>query len=222
MSGPGRFQALIFDMDGVLLDSEPYYYRAVNLLLAEHGHILSEDAYCRLVGTSGRYASAWIVTHFRLPYSAEDWQARYQEAVLRALAEPLEPLPGARELIAAARLRGLLLGLASASPDAWIEAILRGLGLTEAFDVIVSGTMVEQGKPAPDIFLLAAARLGVPAESCLVIEDSAPGIRAARAAGMFTVQLRATSYAAPPLPEADLVLTSLRAFPLTLLDRRPS
>lgn len=222
MSDPGRFPALMFDRDGVLLDSEPRSYQAVNLLLAEHGSILSEDASFHLVGTTGRSASAWISDHVRLPSRVEDGQARSQEAVFQARAEPLEPLPGARERIAAARSRGLLLGLASASPDAGIEALLRGLGPAPAFAPLVSGTLVEHGTPAPDMVLLVAARLGVPAASWSVREDAEPGVRAARAAGMVPVQLRATSAAAPPLPDADFVLTSLRAFPLPLLERRPS
>jgi beta-phosphoglucomutase-like phosphatase (HAD superfamily) len=76
---------------------------------------------------------------------------------------------------------------------------------------------VERGKPAPDVYLLAASRLGVAPESCLVIEDSIPGVQAAKAAGMFVVQLRATEQAASPLAESDLVLEDLHDFPLSFL-----
>ena len=220
MTEVARFQAIIFDMDGVLIDSEPRYFRAVNALLEEHGVALTDEEYFGLIGTTGRHTWQWIMDRFRLPHPYETWRDRYDKVVLEVLAEPAEPLPGVRELIEVAARRGLPIGLASSSRLSWIQAILRGLGLSDTFNAIVHGGMVEHGKPAPDIFLLTAERLGVPPEACVVIEDSQPGVQAANAAGMFTVQLRATAHAAAPLPQADLVLESLEDFPLSLLDGR--
>jgi HAD superfamily hydrolase (TIGR01509 family) len=114
----------------------------------------------------------------------------------------------------------LPIGLASSSWPAWIEALLGGIGLQGCFDATVSASMVPHPKPAPDIYLLAAERLGVPPTDCIAIEDTPTGLASAQAAGMLTVQVRAASTAFPPLPPADLVLDTLESFDLLLLTER--
>jgi beta-phosphoglucomutase-like phosphatase (HAD superfamily) len=99
----------------------------------------------------------------------------------------------------------------------WMEALLTGLGLNEAFDALVSATMVEHPKPAPDIYLEAARRLDTPPQRCIAIEDTPTGLASAKAAGMRTVQVRASSTAWEPLGDADVVLSTLTDFDLTLL-----
>jgi beta-phosphoglucomutase-like phosphatase (HAD superfamily) len=99
-----------------------------------------------------------------------------------------------------------------------VDATLRGLGLQDAFGAVVSASEVGSAKPAPDLFLTAATRLRVPPGRCLVLEDTGPGIAAAKAAGMFAVQLRAASTALPPLPDADLVLDAVSDFDLSLVE----
>jgi beta-phosphoglucomutase-like phosphatase (HAD superfamily) len=98
-----------------------------------------------------------------------------------------------------------------------VDATLRGLGLARAFDATVSASEVRAAKPAPDLFLEAARRIEVAPERCLAVEDTPPGLRAAKAAGMYAVQLRASSTAQPPQPEADLVLDTLADFDLSLV-----
>jgi beta-phosphoglucomutase-like phosphatase (HAD superfamily) len=107
--------------------------------------------------------------------------------------------------------------LASASLRQWVDATLRGLGLEGAFAATVSASEVRTGKPAPDLFLEAARLIEVPPQRCLAVEDTPPGLRAAKAAGMFAVQVRGSSTAQPPQPEADLVLDSLTDFDLSLV-----
>ena len=128
-----------------------------------------------------------------------------------------EPLPGVRELLGDLREHGVPIAVASSSLPSWIEALLGGLGLREAFDALVSATMVEHPKPAPDIYLEAARRLATPPERCIAIEDTPTGLASAKAAGMLTVQVRASSTAWEPLPEADIVLRTLREFDLRLV-----
>src|SRR5262249_5685491 len=106
----------------------------------------------------------------------------------------------------------------SSSWIAWVEALLTGIGLRDSFAVVASATEVEHAKPAPDLYLLAADRLGVNPAGCLAIEDTPTGLAAAKAAGMFAGQVRSASTAFPPIPEADLVLDSLLDFDLNLLD----
>jgi HAD superfamily hydrolase (TIGR01509 family) len=212
------FRAVIFDLDGVLWDGEPLYHEAFNLVLEPHGYRVSDDDYSEIIGLSVEAAWHWVHHRFDLTASPDGFLRAYNEAVLHLLQRPVEPLPGVRPLIDTLRRRGVPMGLASASLRPWVDATLRGLGLQDAFDAVVSGSEVSNGKPAPDPFLAAAARLGVPPDRCLVVEDTGPGIAAAKAAGMFAVQLCAASTALPPLPDADLVLESLSDFDLSLLD----
>jgi beta-phosphoglucomutase-like phosphatase (HAD superfamily) len=103
----------------------------------------------------------------------------------------------------------------------WMDALLRGIGLRDAFDALASATEVAHPKPAPDLYLLAASKLGVPPEACVAIEDTPTGLRAARAAGMYGVQVRASSTAFPPLDLADAVIDTLYDFDLSLLGLNP-
>jgi HAD superfamily hydrolase (TIGR01509 family) len=143
--------------------------------------------------------------------------ADYDVALCRLLAQVSKPLPGVRELVDALQERGVPFALASSSWPGWIEALLGGVGLSEAFRVRVSAMMVANPKPAPDIYLEAASKLGVDSEHCIAIEDTPTGLKAAKGAGMLCVQSRSASTAFPPQTDADIVLDSLRDFDLTLL-----
>ena len=212
------FRAVIFDLDGVLWDGEPLYHEAFNVILEPYGVRVSDDDYRQIIGTSVGAAWDWVRRRFQLTASPDGVLRAYNEAVLRLLEQPFEPLPGVRSLIDTLRRRGVPMGVATASLRPWADATLRGLGLQDAFGVVVSASEVRNAKPAPDLFLAAAERLGVSPNRCLVVEDTAPGIAAAKAAGMFAIQLRAASTALPPLPDADLVLDSFTDFDLSLLD----
>jgi HAD superfamily hydrolase (TIGR01509 family) len=212
------FRAVIFDLDGVLWDGEPLYHEAFNLILEPYGFRLSENEYTEIIGLSVEASWEWVLHRFDLTVSPDGVLRAYNEAVLRLLQRPVETLPGVRPLIEALRRRGVPTAVASASLRPWVDATLRGLGLGDAFGAVVSASEVENAKPAPDLFLTAAARLGVPPDRCLVVEDTGPGIAAAKAAGMYAIQLRAASTALPPLPDADLVLDALTDFDLSLLD----
>ena len=216
-----RFSAVIFDLDGVLWDGEPLYHEAFNIVLAPYGCHVSDDDYNQIIGHSVEYCWDWLRRRFDLAEPPDHFLSAYNETVLRLLQRAVEPLPGARRLIEELRQRGVPIAIASASLREWVDATLRGLSLQEAFSVTVSASEVNDGKPAPDLFLAAAARLGVPPERCLAVEDTATGIAAAKAAGMFAIQLRAASTALPPLPEADLVLDSFAEFDLSLLEEPP-
>ncbi len=211
------FRAAIFDLDGVLWDGEPLYHEAFNVVLKPYGHSLSQDDYVRIIGSSVEASWDWVRKRFNLTDPTERYTRAYDEVVLRLLERPVEPLPGARPLIEELRRRGVPIALASASLRQWVDATLRRLGLQDAFDTTVSASDVNNSKPAPDLFLAAAQRLGVPPQDCLAVEDTLAGVRSAKAAGMFAIQLRAASTALPPLDEADLVLDRFADFDLSLL-----
>lgn len=215
----GRFRAVIFDMDGVLADSEPLYLAGINQVLEAYGVELTPAENEETIGTTVEVTWGKVIERFSLPPEAfDELVRRYDQAMETLLRKPQEPLPGVRSLLAELRRRGTPYALASSAWPNWIASLLAATSLEGAFDVIVSRTMVEHGKPAPDIFLYTAERLGVAPERCIVLEDTPTGIAAAKAAGMYAVQMRAASMAFPPLPEADLVLESLEDFPLSLLE----
>ena len=216
MSGP--FRAVVFDLDGVLWDGEPLYHEAFNVVLESHGHTVTSEDYVNIIGHSVEAAWQWVLTHFQIREDPASFLRRYNEAVMDLLAQPVEPLPGVRELLAELRRRGLPIGLASASLRQWVNATLRGLHIENAFDATVSASEVMNSKPAPDLYLAAAEKLGIPPAECLALEDTGAGIASAKAAGMFAVQVRASSTALPPLPQADLVIDDYSQFDLSLFD----
>ena len=213
-SSPGR--AIVFDLDGVLVDSEPAHLRASQRLVAPQR--ISEEDYARFTGLAIEPFMEWVREHYALADPVEALRLRYAALTTTELRSgAIEPLDGARELIAAARAAGWAVGLASQSIGEWVDATLDGCGLADAFDVAISGDDIERAKPAPDIFLLAAKRLGVAPAACVAIEDSPAGVKSAETAGMFVVQSRQASTAAPPQPGARRVVASLRELDLATL-----
>lgn len=184
------FDAVIFDLDGVLLDSEPIYLAATNDVIAREGRYLSPEENARYIGTRYRDMLADIIPRLGLAHDAEYYIKETSEACARIFSGPLEPPPGARALIERLVAHEVPRAVGSSSAHAWVERILTTLSIREHFPVVVGGDQVEHGKPAPDIFLRCAELLGVPPNRCAVIEDSVNGVLAARAAGMTAIGLR--------------------------------
>ncbi|MBI3954303.1 MAG: HAD family phosphatase [Chloroflexi bacterium] len=210
--GAGPVRAVIFDMDGVLTDSEPFYHEAHNLVLGELGLALSEEENRQILGTTVEHSWRWIAQRFQLPGPLDGWLARYDRAVIEVLSAKAQPSPGLYRLLELLEARRLPLGLASSSQASWVRAILQKLGVEERFKVVISGEMVAHGKPAPDIYLLVARGLGVEPQGCLVFEDTPVGISAARAAGMQVVAVETPSTAGMDLSQAHHVVSSLARF----------
>ena len=201
--------AVIFDMDGVLVDSEPLHEQAIGAVLAAEGYRLTAEEYAGLVGTTVGYLWEFLFKRFPLVGDWTIYHARYEAAIVERLTTgPLEPEPGVRELIQRFAREGRRLAVASSSPDVVVRATLAGLGLDGAFALHVAGDQVTRGKPDPEIYLTAASRLGVPPVRCLAIEDSLHGIEAARRATMAVVAVR-TRYTAGRTLDATRVVDSL-------------
>ena len=213
-------QAVIFDMDGVLSDSEPIYHNSLNQVLGEQGHALTDEDNFEILGTTVEYSWKWIIDRFGLEGSLDSWIARYDAIIVDNLRQHVEPSPGVYELLDGVVSRGLKLGLASSSQGKWVEALLTTLGIQDRFEAVVSGEMVTNGKPDPEIFLTAALRLDVDPTRCLVIEDSPHGISAGKSAGMKVVAVVTPLTKDLDLSEADLLIDSLHAFDYSLLDGR--
>ena len=169
-------------MDGVLVDGEPLHFQAVNTLLATEGKAISLDDYKPYMGTKTGWAD--MIRDFGLTQPREHYSEIYRAMILESYRTQSEPLPGAVELVRGLRSAGMRIGVASSSILPWVEACLARIGLEDAFDDITTGTDVDNGKPAPDIYLLAAERLSVNPRDCLAIEDAPAGILSAKAAGM--------------------------------------
>ena len=201
--------ALILDFDGLILDTESPIFEEWQAAFRARGHELGLDVWQHGLGTHGAYDPCAHLAE--LTGEAFDHEALRQEIRARNMArcEALDLLPGVRERLAEARALGLLTAVASSSTSTWVEGWLARHGIRHLFDAVCSRDHVERVKPAPDLYLLAAARLEVPPPRCLVFEDSPNGIRAARAAGMRCVAVPNPVTRTLPLEGADLVLPSL-------------
>jgi HAD superfamily hydrolase (TIGR01509 family) len=206
----GVIKAVVFDMDGVLIDSEPVWERVRRNFVATRGGQWRDDAQDRLMGMSTAEWSAYLSEDFGLRLAAP----QVAELVIAAMAAEyrahLPLLPGAVGAVRDLSARWPL-AVASSAPKSLIDAVLDASGLRPAFAAAVSSEEVARGKPAPDVYLEAAARLGVPPAACAAVEDSTNGLRSAAAAGLAVIAVPRPEYppAAGALDLARLVLDSL-------------
>ena len=217
-----RIEAVIFDMDGVLTDSEPLYQEAARVTLREAGLSLTaeetREVMPQILGTSVEYTWEWLRRRFELQGPIEGWIEHYSSVILSLLREKVTPAPGLYQLLDELEGRGLKKALASSSQRGWVEAVLEKLGLKGRFQVIISGEEVQRGKPDPEICLKAARALDIAPERCLVIEDSPVGLQAAKAAGMKAVAVLTATTEKLDLSQADRVIPSLKDFDFALLE----
>ena len=204
-----QIKAILFDMDGVLVDSEEYIFEAVRLMFAEHGvQVKPEDA-LPFVGTGENSYIGGIGSANGFEVEIVRDKARTYQLYDEITRGKLKSLPGTESFIRQCRECGLKMAVASSADRVKIEINLREIGLpSDTFDTIVSGEEVERKKPFPDIYLLAAEKLGVPIAQCLVVEDAVSGVAAAKAAGAKCLALT-TSFPAEKLAGADKITASL-------------
>ncbi len=209
-----RSCAFVFDLDGVLVDSESLQLAAWQRYVQTFGKSLPADLLPRLFGRRLVDAARVIVEELHLPVSPEDAARRRDELFLSSLPGNVRPMAGARELVAALQERQRTLGLATSGHRRYVDLVLRELGLAGAFAAVVTGDDVRRGKPAPDCYRLVCARLGYPPERCVAIEDAPLGVAAAKAAGLrclavpnaHTAHLDGFQQADAVLPGLDAVL----------------
>lgn len=187
---PTGLSAVIFDMDGVLLDSEPLHYEAVRQILAEQGVEFPIEDYFRYLGTT--LTSTWddLCARYPITMPFEQFEARYNSDVLVQYQAGAPLISGARELVAQLRDEDIPIAVASSSHREWVEAALTGAGLRQYFQQTTAGDEVSMGKPSPEIYLKAAHKLGVDPTDCIAIEDAPAGVESAKAAGMRVVLVR--------------------------------
>jgi HAD superfamily hydrolase (TIGR01509 family) len=207
--------AIIFDLDGVLADSEPWWSEIDAELLAEYGVTYRGEYHRNVVGVSYQIAVEFYKKAFGLSVPTEEMMRRRGEIATEFFANRVGLFPNVKEVLEELRQIKLHLAVATSSVSTSARPFLDRHHLTEFFEVIVTGEEVERGKPAPDIYLCAAQKLEIPADACLVVEDALPGVAAAKAASMPVAAIPDRRFVDPREyeKEADYVLGSLKELP---------
>jgi mannitol-1-/sugar-/sorbitol-6-/2-deoxyglucose-6-phosphatase len=217
---PPGFQAVIFDLDGVLADSEPWWNQIDAKLLADYGVTYRGEYHRKVLGVSYRLAVEFYKSAFHSSAPVEELMRRRGETATEFFANRVGLFPSAKTTLEELRQMKLRLALATSSLSASARPFLERTGIKGLFEVIVTGDEVERGKPHPDIYLFTAEKLQVDTDSCLVVEDALAGIAAAKAANMRVAAIPDTRFVDPRLytKEADYLLCDLSEIP-ALLDR---
>ncbi len=202
-------KAVLFDMDGVLVDSEEFICKAAIEMFREKGLIVQPEDFIPFVGTGENRYIGGVAEKYNFSVDIEEVKKRTYEIYDTIVRNKLKPLPGVQEFIAACRKRGLKIAVATSADEVKMRINLREIGLpVETFDVTVNGLQVERKKPYLDIYLKAAGLLDVPPEGCLVVEDAPSGIKSAKAAGMKCLAVM-SSFSAEMLKDADWIVKDL-------------
>jgi len=214
---PPPIQAILLDFDGLILDTETPIFEAWQGAYRRHGHELHLDDWQHALGTNGGFDPLARLQDLTGGLAdPEALRREVQEANLRAC-DQQALLPGVRALFEDAVRLGLRRGVASSSSRGWVEGWLERHGIRGLIEAVCGRGDVDRVKPAPDLFLAAAARLAVAPAACLVFEDSPNGLRAARAAGMRAVAVPNALTRRLTLPEHDLRVESLAERPLSAI-----
>ena len=213
-----ELRGVIFDMDGVLVNSEAFIADAAIAMFAEKGYRIGAEEFRPFIGTGEDRFIGGVAERRGIVLDPARDKARTYEIYLTHIRGKLQPLPGVRQFLDACRAKGLAIAVASGADAVKVEGNLREIGLSPSlFAAIVDGTEVTRKKPAPDIFLEACRRLDLRPASCLVIEDAIVGVAAAKSAGTRCLALT-TSFDATQLAMADWIAADLSRAPAEVLD----
>jgi HAD superfamily hydrolase (TIGR01509 family) len=205
-----EIRAVVFDMDGLLVDSEPVQIEAWEAFLAQHGKSLSDDLLHRMYGLRVWDSAQLLIAELGLPLSVDEVVLARDALFFELLPGRLLPMPGSRETVQALFKLGYRLALATSGHRRYVDVVLRELGLVGAFEAEVTGEMVERGKPAPDIYSAAAKLLDLPPDACVALEDAPNGVVSAKEAGMICLAIpNQMTSGIDGFARADAVLSSL-------------
>ena len=211
-------EAVIFDMDGVLVDSEPYWLKSRQEFSQAIGKTWTDEFQRLCMGRSTIEWAEVMKEHLELDMTLDEIMADIKGRVIAHYGERLPLLPGAIEAVHTAK-SGFRVALASGSPTEIIRSVTQLSGLDKVFEVMVFGDDIKRGKPAPDIYLEAARQLGVSPENCVGIEDSGNGVRSVKAAGMYAIAAPSPGFSLSDeiIAMADLTLSSLEGFSVEMV-----
>ena len=211
-------RGILFDMDGVLVDSEPYICQAAMMMFSELGLSVRPEDFHPYVGMGENRYIGGVAEKYGLGIDITRVKARTYEIYGQIVRGKLSPLPGVHEFMSICRKKDLRLALATSADTVKMEVNLREIGLPpETFSAIVTGLDVERKKPFPDIYIMAAEKTGLDPADCLVVEDAVSGIRAGKAAGCRCLGIT-SSFDPATLAEADWVCRSLLEAPAEALN----
>jgi HAD superfamily hydrolase (TIGR01509 family) len=206
-------KGVLFDMDGVLVDSEPFICKAAIMMFEELGIKVVPEDFHPFVGMGENRYIGGVAEHHGANVDIEKVKARTYEIYENIVRGNLTPLPGVHKFISVCREKGFRLALATSADRVKMEVNLREIGLTsDTFNYIVTGLDVKNKKPSPDIYIMAAERIGLEPHECLVVEDAVSGIKAGKSAGCRCLGLT-TSFKAEILSEADWICGTLNDVP---------
>jgi HAD superfamily hydrolase (TIGR01509 family) len=204
-----QIEAVLFDMDGVLVDSEAYICQAGMNMFAEKGYPVSAEDFLAFTGMGENRYLGGVAEKHRIPFELEKDKARTYEIYADLVRDKLSPLDGVHDFIGKCRVRGLKIAVASSADPVKVNINLEEIGLERAlFQAVVTGLDIEHKKPAPDIFLKAAKLMGADPRRCLVVEDAISGVTAGKAAGAKVLALT-TAFSPDLLSEADWISSTL-------------
>jgi HAD superfamily hydrolase (TIGR01509 family) len=202
------FTSLIFDMDGLMIDTEGLYWSAARAIAADYHKTVSDDTLRKMMGRAPIDSMRVFAQDLQLPDSPQALLDRRSAMMLELFKKPITPMPGLLDLLRAFHGR-LKLAVATSAPRAFTDLILPSMGLQKFFDAVQTSDGVTHGKPHPEIYLKAIARLGAHPQESIVLEDSAAGARAGKAAGAYTIAVPSQYTRAENFDFADLRAGSL-------------
>lgn len=211
-------KGVLFDMDGVLLDSEEYITRAGMKLFEEKGYKVQYEDFKEYTGMGEDRFLGGVAEKYSIPFNVEKDKARAYEIYENLVKGELEPLPGVRNFLKKCSKKGLKTAVATSADEVKMHINLREIGLSEDdFHTTINGSEVKNKKPDPEIFLKAARKLGLDPVNCLVIEDAVSGLKAAKSAGCKCLALT-TSFSPEDFKDADWIAEDLSLAPKECLN----
>ncbi len=208
-----KIKAVIFDMDGLMIDSEPYHQKAFDLVLKKYGSSLSIEENSAYVGIGDAAAARDMITRKKLPITAEELISQKESVYMTYLHTDILPKDGLVDLLKFLKSKGILTSVASGSILNEIQAVLKHLNIEKYFDFYCSSTQVARGKPAPDVFQYAVEHLGVSPGDCIVLEDAPSGLQAGKSANIPVIIVPSLETKDKDFSTADHIVASLRDLP---------
>lgn len=205
MSGDSTIKAVIFDLDGVIAETERAHIQAEKETMLKHGIKISEDELHQYTGTTAKQMFTDLIRKYHLKTTFDEVFNQKEEIMFNLLEREVEPTRGVIELLYKLKKAGIKLGIASSSHKRLIDYVLNKLRITSMFDSVVGAEDIINSKPDPEIFMTCARRLNVGPSECLVVEDSMLGVEAAKKAGMKCLGYRNPNSGNQDLSKADIV-----------------
>ena len=209
-------EAVIFDLDDLMIDSERFHFDALKRLMKKYGKSTPEEWFAPMIGLDNYECAEFVIKNAQLPITVDAYVDQTLENLIELLPQMIKPNPGLFELIDLLTGSGIKLGVASNSFRKYVTLALESLGVIDSFACVITAEDVEQGKPAPDIYLLAAQCLGTEPECCLALEDSPAGMIAALSAGMSCAVIPNQHIKGANFSDATYVFSSLVELTLAL------